>query len=1089
MGYRMTLFFFAVIFSVVGFSQNTKITVDRLEVKQSLKIGSQTVTSISMDSTFGAATNLQVPTANAVKKYVDSRKPKVKPDTVIYANSNATADLTAKTDTLGGRANVTLVINKDDGVLASPTLPLISDTLLGTKIHIKLIAEDQSEFVGIFQNDLGIVEDYESGAYVDRSGVVFLYHDDELIFTPVEDVNGYHWLMTKIISADALGDSIVKAYEYSNGLLNYKTLYVSKSRGDNLTAQGGNINKPFSDPFSAADYAEESNLYGVTIVVDDGAWTYSPGGEINANVRKGLVRRDYTYHFAKGTKITTFLPSSDSPGLFSTDTITDTRILGLLTLVGNTEDGTPVTQLPSNSNFQLEIDSLYDADLAECVTCHIKFKANYVYPYNDYDSGVRVNSSIDIELTEVGAGSGLSLTIDSNSVANIRVLQSNLIEDPTITLSVTARNGSHVNMAAPKLSVGGSAVRGGTLVLEGYSTNYINVSDSSTATVTLHGGDFDYLSVSDSGLMVIKCDPCKVLSSVAYEPPSRQVRINTIGGGNTRGLVTLTGLLDLNLRGSLSLESDEGRSNILLHNLVIKNPSTQTVETGYYAIIGNSGTRVQVENVSSPDAITVNPTLVIWGEDIKQWGPPQEVITNRAWVYVSQAYGNNLTGYPGSPGSAFADPFTAADSVEAWRTRGGVFPDDYAATVKIIVQDGYWRFIPPADVEETYDISNEAHLGLVRSFGSDVEWVFEEGTQIESYRDSTQNENNERGLFWAAPELPYHGLSLTGGYFAGYGFSDPYSDNNTLGINWNASAYMAMKDASIYANCLNRDTHPPVKGEWLFKGSEEAQLYLGVGNMRLGEGTFILEGNISLPNGFIYQTLDDPEAVSTVSISSLTFGGYANAQPLYVLPGTTANCHMSVKGRNSSFSCYPRGLGIIDVDLTGGTLEIASYGSGSSIPVEYQEIGAPLININASDTRIIDISIPDSTHAKINLMCGYCRIFGDWSMPDDTIQSVRYIENRQTGDFYSDGLLTISGTIDFEEKRWLKVNSTDPDKVDRHWLMFKNMTFLNPHPSQPTIESDNPDQKITFIFTAGHTGFNTLNILQQGMPVVEIPKN
>lgn len=62
----------ALLLCVTGFSQNTKIVVDRLEVKQSMKLVDKTVTSVSVDSSFGSATHAQLPTAQAVKKFVDS---------------------------------------------------------------------------------------------------------------------------------------------------------------------------------------------------------------------------------------------------------------------------------------------------------------------------------------------------------------------------------------------------------------------------------------------------------------------------------------------------------------------------------------------------------------------------------------------------------------------------------------------------------------------------------------------------------------------------------------------------------------------------------------------------------------------------------------------------------------------------------------------------------------------------------------------------------------------------------------------------------------------------------------------------------
>lgn len=60
-----------VLLCVSAWGQNTKIVVDRLEVKQSMKLVDKTVTSITTDSTLSAATHAQLATSQAVKKYID----------------------------------------------------------------------------------------------------------------------------------------------------------------------------------------------------------------------------------------------------------------------------------------------------------------------------------------------------------------------------------------------------------------------------------------------------------------------------------------------------------------------------------------------------------------------------------------------------------------------------------------------------------------------------------------------------------------------------------------------------------------------------------------------------------------------------------------------------------------------------------------------------------------------------------------------------------------------------------------------------------------------------------------------------------
>jgi hypothetical protein len=124
----------------------------------------------------------------------------IKRDTVIFASTNTDADFSAIGDLLGGRSIVTLTVTKPTLVNVNPTLPPITDTLLATKIVIKVYTQS-NEQIGVFQSDLGIVESWDGTQYVDKSSTLFMSNDDEYTFWPVEDVNGYHWAYSKAAPA------------------------------------------------------------------------------------------------------------------------------------------------------------------------------------------------------------------------------------------------------------------------------------------------------------------------------------------------------------------------------------------------------------------------------------------------------------------------------------------------------------------------------------------------------------------------------------------------------------------------------------------------------------------------------------------------------------------------------------------------------------------------------------------------------------------------------------------------------------------------------------------------------------------------
>lgn len=138
---------------------------------------------------------------------------KIKPDTIITATNNTQADLSSLGSTLGGRALVTLIVTKPTSTNANPALPNITDTLLRTKIKVKVFCQTTSEQIGMFQSDLGFVESWDGTQYVDKSSTLFMSNDDEYTFWPVEDVNGYHWAYSKAAPA------IIPTLYTSNGTI------------------------------------------------------------------------------------------------------------------------------------------------------------------------------------------------------------------------------------------------------------------------------------------------------------------------------------------------------------------------------------------------------------------------------------------------------------------------------------------------------------------------------------------------------------------------------------------------------------------------------------------------------------------------------------------------------------------------------------------------------------------------------------------------------------------------------------------------------------------------------------------------------
>lgn len=209
------LFFIAFLATIVGYSQSTKI--------------------------IGAT----------APQYVVTNRVAVKPDTTITATNNATANISTLVDVLGGRNTVTLVITKPTGVSANPSFPAITDTLLGTKIKVKLYCETTSENIGMFQADLGFTELWDGTQFIDRVGAQpFIYNLEEYTFWPVQDVNGYHWAYTKTSGSSAADGNGI--YTGSDSL-NQTTTHVKFEPTQNL-AFG-----KFADPLDP-DYVNDVGM-------------------------------------------------------------------------------------------------------------------------------------------------------------------------------------------------------------------------------------------------------------------------------------------------------------------------------------------------------------------------------------------------------------------------------------------------------------------------------------------------------------------------------------------------------------------------------------------------------------------------------------------------------------------------------------------------------------------------------------------------------------------------------------------------------------------------------------------------------------
>jgi hypothetical protein len=205
----------------------------------------------------------------------------VKPDTTLFATNNATADLTALGDVLGGRSTITLVVTKSDAVPANPLLPAITDTLLGTKIKVKVYLETSSEQIGVFQSDLGFVIGFDGTAYTDNNTLVFIQDFEEYTFWPVEDVNGYHWAYTQTSGVDADGNGI---YSGSDSLSQENT--YAKMAGDGSQSFGLGYFPSF--PSLAYDGTD----YGSYI---------SPSNSIVANIHGDVLQELFDDNYRVGT--------------------------------------------------------------------------------------------------------------------------------------------------------------------------------------------------------------------------------------------------------------------------------------------------------------------------------------------------------------------------------------------------------------------------------------------------------------------------------------------------------------------------------------------------------------------------------------------------------------------------------------------------------------------------------------------------------------------------------------------------------------------------------------------------------------------
>lgn len=525
-----------VLLCVAGFSQNTKITVDRLEVKQSMKLVDKTVTSITTDSTLSTATHAKLPTAQAVKKYVDN---------TVAAN------------------RVKLQASKPNP-LTTFIMEVVVDTVGVDSVWIWNASIYRLLQTGGGSGDVTRDELADSTAAIRAD-----------FLTGVLD-SSITWANLTQPVKDSIQSSIV----------NPKWLYVSKATGNNATAQKGNAQKPYADPFAAADDA----IVGDEIFVSDGVWWYGVGSEFDPYSTPGLLRNGIVWHFSQGTKINTYYNldqyNNDTLGLLFTTETVNCKILGQLDITLDW-DNAPVDAYEAiagfscgaGSNIKIELDSLYSVDLCLNNTDNtVQGFINITIDYSATDSGYGLyvsNGQVSINLRN---SNYFELNAKLNSVIHCNYNGISLGGEIVITADTTGKIFLNSNSSVYTRGNGEFHINqtGGFLRIQNAPGNIIaDLTDVNLGGVALGQGS---LYIEDNCKITIKCTRC-------YTNDSIYIRITSDAIDRNPRFI-LTG--DIDLRGG---------SFHVFHNAILDEPDFKGLIFKDLLLLNPNPSKVAILNV------------------------------------------------------------------------------------------------------------------------------------------------------------------------------------------------------------------------------------------------------------------------------------------------------------------------------------------------------------------------------------------------------------------------------------------------------------------------------------------------------------
>lgn len=455
----------------------------------------------------------------------------------------------------------------------SVTLPLITEDLKNTIFIIQGWVEEGGNNIGIFSSGETFINGFSGGSFTNQPFIT-LKNKEKAIITPVLDSGVWYW-------STHISEKVEPYFEY----LNLKNLYVSKSLGDNSTAEVGNPNKPFADPWAAKDVAE----FGDEIFVLDGVWRYGAGEEIEQSESNRLIKDGITYHFYPKTKIILNMidDGTESQLLSDEGEKSMCKILGSLSIIQNMNSlnwSNNTLALPNNdsSYLVLELDTLNAAfNCPSCVTAAHKFKSKLDLKIENliirelYDEADETN--LDYFLLKGGVNN-IKINSQSGLAAFFQIKGANAFLDASfkgdsVAIFITDTARANVNFNTDYASVGSSYFANTNAVINSVKSFFVNslVNGRGNITVnnsTVTGNNCRILSNSSSSVTLKLNNHTQPVGLNLYSDPTSRIIVS--------GNVDFNGSGSFNVRGA-------DNAKVFLNSIIMFNPPllTNTISNSF----------------------------------------------------------------------------------------------------------------------------------------------------------------------------------------------------------------------------------------------------------------------------------------------------------------------------------------------------------------------------------------------------------------------------------------------------------------------------------------------------------------------------